>query len=359
MQSNSPVIEIPFKKGLVVEPLRDDAWILGAGVQRPFIMPSRNWAPYKPTPNVQFTLKFDPYSCVSESITNALEELLNFMMTTDPDVRVILTNLKMLDGNGKAKLSARFLAVMSGTIPGVGNSQAKVLDTLRKYGMVGESICPTLPEMSQQEYFTLTPEMKKAGLEFYKFFNPAEYEAVSNTIVPTAAQITDGLQKGPVVSCVGSSYLGKMAGARLYRNNGQPLYTHQINNIGQRFNVSVFDETVKIINDVFDTYEPFDKPYYEQYPFGYAKIIYLTKKKMTMKYRIFGTSSIFVLDPVERKLVPYGSGKVFKTIEGVLDYGEVREVPNLNALKAIAPLADWIILDGAWDKEAWINSLNK
>lgn len=324
-----------YSGGFIAEPMKDTDWILGALVERPILLANGDWGPYRPTPNVQFTLKFDPFSCVSESIVNALEEILNLMMERDPSVRLILEQLRCLDANGKAKLSARFLAAMSGTIPGSGNTQGRVFDTLRRVGICGEALCPTLPNMSQAEYFTITEEMKKAALEFYKYFNKVEYEAVSNNVVPTVEQLKEAHTKGPVVSCVGGAYLGKFAGASLYRNSGTPNYIHQINNLRQRWNVPDYDQTIRVINDVFDTYEPFNKPFYEKYPFGYAKIVYLTKKKIPMLYKKIGQSAICCKHWSENSLIAFADGilpggDVFKSLYGITNYSEliIQNVPE-------------------------------
>ena len=309
--------------GAIIKELDAQDWIFGA-VERPDILPNGDWRPYKPNPEKQATKYFDPFSCVSESVTNAMEELINKMMTEDPNVRLIAEKLQLLDDDGKANLSGRFLAVMSGTIPGQGNSQKAVLECLRKNGVVGEKVWPSNWEMTQDQYFaTISQEAKNLGKEFLKYFDP-NYEAIldGNDNLEKAAK------KGPLVVIVGGAYLGNIAGALLYRNNGTPLYNHQVNYVSQRRNVSDFNQIIARIHDIFDTYDPFDKPYYENYPFKYAKIIYLKKKLFPMIYKKIGQPAMCFKHWSEDALIAFSDGSIpggdlFKSLFGVEKYSDL------------------------------------
>ena len=45
---------------------------------------------------------------------------------------------------------------------------------------------------------------------------------------------------------------------------------------------------------------------------------------------------------------------MYKTIEGTVDYQDITEVASLEKLLEIVPLADWMITETYWDKEAFI-----
>ena len=76
-----------------------------------------------------------------------------------------------------------------------------------------------------------------------------------------------------------------------------------------------------------------------------------------MKYKISGKPAIFLLDPVGKQLVPYLSGKVYKTVEGTTDYQDIVEVENIDELAKIAPFAEWGIGEGIFDFQSYINGL--
>lgn len=65
-------------------------------------------------------------------------------------------------------LSERFLAIMSGTIPGIGNSAIKNFVTVEKYGWLENADCPSLTgNWTNAEYysFNITPELLAKALK--------------------------------------------------------------------------------------------------------------------------------------------------------------------------------------------------
>lgn len=288
-------------------------WRFGAaGKVWPIINAIGRWIASLPTPNKQATGYFDPFSCVSESLANALETLLNYLMTINPSIRPILEQLGMIDENGKAKVCGRFLAVISGTKPGEGNSQYNVFEALRKYGICGEKFWPVTENMTEAQYFNydkngvpqIPASVKKQALKFCNNLKPTDsnyvepffdfnYEDVPNDL----KSIEEATKRGTLVTVVGGAILGNVSGALLYRNDGTPLYNHQVQYVEQEHNVSDFNQIIPTINIIFDTYDPFLKKYYEKYPFKFVKVIYLTLKKklnMTQIYRQTGKNNCYL-----------------------------------------------------------------
>lgn len=331
-------------------------WIFGgADDDWDVIEESGDWGKFRSPPEKQASKYSDPYWCVSISVAGDIEKHLNKMMAENPATRPLFDSLGLLHPDGYADISERFIAKGSGTIPGRGNSQYNVYEFVRKNGFVGEKDWPANAEMTEdQQYSDFTPEVIAKGLKVLEVIG-FNYKDVKED--PDHRR--EGLKRSSECAVVGGAVIGNVSGALLYRANGTPSYDHQLQIFKQDRNVSIYNEVIPVIDRVEDSYEPFLKDYAGTYPFKFVKIIKLTlKKKLHMKYKISGRNSVFVLDPVEKKLVPYGSGKVYKTIEGTVDYQDIIEVANLEELKKIAPLADWIITSSDWDREEWEKSLS-
>ena len=331
-----------FLGGLLPDPpgTKEKNWVFGA-IERPIINETGDWTPYLPNPEKQATRYFDPYSCVSESLTNAIETQLDFMMAQNATIKPILELLGCLDDNGKANFSARFVAVGSGTIPGRGNSQYNVFEFVRKNGLVGEKFCPSNENMTEQEYFNIPnmAELKKQGLKLWEYLQ-FNYEDINEA----NKDLKEATKKGTIDVCVGGVYLGAdEKGVLLYRNDGPVNYNHQVQYVNQEQNVSDFNLVVPVIHDIFDTYDPFLKKFYEKYPFGFAKIIYLKLKPMQELYKKNGEPAIYALDKEKKILVPFldgvvSGGSFFKTIYGVADY---RQMPRKDVDELPYPVADY------------------
>lgn len=92
----------------------------------------------------------DNWACVTYATTHAME-----------------SQIKILTGK-TVNISARFLAIMSGTIPGVGNSFQKVFGCVEKYGWLEATDCPEPPgQWTNAEYygFNITPELLAKALK--------------------------------------------------------------------------------------------------------------------------------------------------------------------------------------------------
>lgn len=103
-----------------------------------------------PIPESQKSID-DTWACASYATTHAIE-----------------SQIKVITGE-TVNLSARFLAIQSGTIPGVGNYIQKVFATIEKYGLLTTDDCPepTEPWTNAQYYsFPITPELLAKARQF-------------------------------------------------------------------------------------------------------------------------------------------------------------------------------------------------
>ena len=303
---------------------KEKNWLFGAA-PRPIINESGDYTLFLPTGEKQATNYFDPYSCVSSSLTNVVETLLSLQMEWDITLKPLLESLGALDENGKPNFSERFVAVGSGTIPGRGNSQHNVFEFVRKNGLVGEKHWPSRLDMTESEYFALTPQnIKDLGKKFLQYFS-FEYEDVGES----NAELKEALKRSPLCVVVGGTYLGSEIGMSLYRPVSLPVqYNHQVENYAQEYNVSDFSSSVPLIHDIFDSYEPFKKRFWEKYPFAYAKAIYLKKKLIPMMYKKIGQPAICFKHLAEPYLIAFADGSIpggdlFKSLFGVEKYSDL------------------------------------
>ena len=258
-------------------------------------------------------------------------------MESDSSIKVILESLGALNGYGKADLSERFIAVMSNTIPGRGNSQYAVFECLRKNGVVGESVWPSNENMTQDEFFLSIPqEIKDKAKKFLQYFT-FEYEDVgeSNT------ELKEALKRSPLCVVIGGVTIGAEP---IYRPVTIPVnYNHQVENYNQENNVSRFSETIPVLHDILDSYDPFRKKFVGSYPFKFVKTIFIKPKYMQELYKKNGEPAIYALDKEKKMLVPFldgivSGGSFFKTIYGVDDY---RLLPRQNVDVLPYPIADY------------------
>lgn len=100
------------------------------------------WISYPPKSETQKYKSFDAWNCVSMACNNCIEFLTLGM------------NKKEIN------ISDRVLAVLSGTIPGVGNYLATVADTLCKKGFIFEEQFPTPYDITENDFYKpLTSEV--------------------------------------------------------------------------------------------------------------------------------------------------------------------------------------------------------
>jgi len=97
------------------------------------IFPNSDCSAFLPAFETQANTYFDTYACVSHSFENAVETLIKATLSRD---KWLLENIYR---NGGPDFSDRDLAILSGTIPGIGNSGEKVLHTAQTRGLIPQT----------------------------------------------------------------------------------------------------------------------------------------------------------------------------------------------------------------------------
>lgn len=170
--------------GLLVEPIQPEDFFGGTVQSLDFkygseeLVPDGDWSPFLPSEENQNTNTGDTFACVSFGTTNAVEML----------ARRRFKDMK--------NLSDRFLAVLSGTVVGQGNTPKKVADTLRHKWSVNEDEWPDVDTV--EEFYAPIPEPLKTlaiarGAEF-----EFGYEYISNA----PGVIKNALKRSPVCAAV-------------------------------------------------------------------------------------------------------------------------------------------------------------
>lgn len=171
--------------GVIYEPDNANDWVFGASniVGDVEVMPNGDWLSLNTSEDSEFQMNknFDSYSCVTFGNLKAITALLKKVYNVDEDY------------------SERFIAVLSNTVPGQGNSVRNVLEAIRKYGLVLEKDFPSITEnMTEPEYFdrdNITEDILKKGREWL-----AKWEFNWETIYPSNDNIRKALKYSPVVT---------------------------------------------------------------------------------------------------------------------------------------------------------------
>lgn len=112
------------------------------------VNPTGDWENYLPSQEKQVFNFVDSMACVTFSALNCIE-----------------TQYKFLTGQD-INFSDRFIAKLSGTTR-QGNTIQRVLDTIRKYGLVLEENWPTSPDFIWEEYYAEIPSFVLAKAKKY------------------------------------------------------------------------------------------------------------------------------------------------------------------------------------------------
>lgn len=316
--------------GLLREAPHDQDHVFGATGPDLEVLTDGHWSPFAPPHVLQRNrLGQDTFFCVSFSLNS------NHSFIFKKRYNEVLDK------------SERFLALASGTERGRGVSKRTVADFNRTGGFVSEADCPFTPDMTLDQVYSpldqaLFPKAK-LSLDQYEF--AYQWLWTNNTPDNSAQALRIGLQYSPVQVDVEGRYV---YGPKGYIVNAGNDYTHE---------VDIFDFEQGVCWWVFDSESAQVLKFDWLYDFGSPMIHSIKKKFMVTKYKIKGNAAVFQLDPVSNVLVPYGSGEVYKLLQGTLDYQGIVEVENLEELEKIAPLADWIVTRAPWDKTSFVNSL--
>lgn len=219
---------------------------------------------------------FDTMSCVTFSAHNSLELQAKIIKLPDTHITFLKDN-GYFDVNGNLNLSDKFTAIMSGTTK-AGNNFFSVADSIRKNGVIPESMLPFGGEKTWEDWHNkkqITQKMKDLGKEFTKYFD-VSYEWVFFDMDKKFAD-------ADVDAC---EVALKQAPVQI----GVPLpATHAI--------------VMTKIKDgsyyrIYDSYEPFrgKKKWNQPVNYGFKLIL---KPKTTMTYKYFSQKEVdtFKLDP--------------------------------------------------------------
>jgi len=136
----------------------------------------KNWLNFLPSEERQKFRLFDSFGCTTYSCLNSIEtqfEFLRFSKLIRNEDLLWLKNNGYMDANGKVNFDDRWIVVLSGTKPGVGNYMNAPWDAARKYGLVPQGATPFREDMTQKEYYNKSdfpPETYLLGMQFLKRF---------------------------------------------------------------------------------------------------------------------------------------------------------------------------------------------
>lgn len=280
--------------------------LMGGQVNRPIYFPNGIDPKWLGTMESQAITEQDFWTCVSNSFCRVVQIILEYLITIDADLKKGLDDLGFIDENGHVNISQRALAVMSGTVPGRGNSQYKVAETARVYGLVSEKFCPTLPGMTEIQFFTLptgTYAQAKKFLDLIGIFHEDTDEITKEVFTHGGLQV-----------CVAAPY-------ETNNNVVQPKSSYA-------YNHSVCDYGLADYNKICDSYDPFLKDFALNYKLGTPKIIYVQKKNPILKYPLIqkdgGIYALAKAGVISGKYYGFETGNEYKAENG--EYNQVKKV---------------------------------
>ncbi len=238
-----------FKKldGFIPSRLKKEDWLF-FGIQE-VINPTRKWINYKAQDELQKQIGLETMSCVNQGYCRGYAALMNFLISIN---KIDESNIDWLrengyfDNNGKLNFSDRAIAKLSGTTRN-GNSAQKVAQTIRDYGLIPENRWTFTSDMDLwEEYYAPIPdELLTLGYEFKKRFE-TQYLAVSRN------NFEQALYESPVIVFV-DGYYQVVNG--IYQDTGNMS------------NHCVCLMSIDDLNNINDSYNPFDKRFVKDYPF--------------------------------------------------------------------------------------------
>jgi hypothetical protein len=221
----------------------------------------------------QQNVNFEKMHCVSESACNAIETNLNYLIKlesagqADKNVAELLKLFRYfgLIKDDKCLLDTNYVAIGSGTTMR-GNSQERVADFIRHYGLVPKGTLPDMPTWNQH-YFrpgvkingnSMPQEVLDRGKKLVQFIE-FNYEWVApknfNSSYRFGAIQTSGHMPAPV------------------KND---IYQYSYN---QRNHAMQVDHETPEYKGLFDSYNPFAKKMAHNYNFGYGMLYTASLKR--------------------------------------------------------------------------------
>ena len=227
--------------GLIYTPPKDEDYIFGADnkIKKTILAPDFNWRVDLPTGEMQFHRYFDDYACVARSALNVLETIFNRLVRLKMIDENNLNWLKKngyFDKNNKINFDDLFIAKLAKTKCNVGNTQSRVSDTIRQYGLIPQKNrkeCKNCPEFYNQK---IIEEEFILGKEFLRRIK-LNYEVVSIRKTNDAKR---ALRYSPLQVIVRAWFIKN----GVYYNN-----IHKFNHATEKFC------PVDDYNYIFDTYQ--------------------------------------------------------------------------------------------------------
>lgn len=287
---------------------KDTDFIAGTLTAIPYqeTMPDGNWRKYKPTGEYQKFRWFDSMACVSFSFNQAVAEQINRFIVLD-----IIDKSKIadwIDNNGNFNASDRATAKLSNTSTS-GNSQPRVADAVRHYGLIPEKYWPNPTqneEMTWDQYYKKIPDdVLKWGLKFLDLFE-IQYERIPDSKPETLKKHLKQASLWIASACCP----GWNSSSVIQSCDQSPCHATIID---------CFDN-LKWWGD-FDHYEPFEKKLVWDYPIYYPyKVIVMPKDNILKKndeetmqlYKAKGSPDCYFLgaDNLYHKILDEGFVKI-------------------------------------------------
>lgn len=291
-----------------VKPKPEDFIHLGGQVEKKILCQDLDWTPYCPIGEKQNRNGNESLSCVTQSAMNAIEILVNKYIAlvnegkADQEQKGIVQVFKEFNliKNGETNCSDRYIAKLSGTTRR-GNSQDKVADTIRHYGLIPEDDWGWVDGWDNY-YKEIEHPLIDRGLEVLEYIE-INYEWVS------PANMKDALKYAPVQTSV-FAWNGMSNG--IYYKTANRL-NHAVVNV--KFEPNTY-------YTIFDSYEVFKKLCALNFNFGWG-MVYSIHLKSIPKFNIEKIKEL--------------EAKGFKYIMRAEAKGEIYELTQTGELKYISP----------------------
>ena len=252
-------------------------------IESKILNPEGDWDPYLPIAEVQSNSNFDTWACVSSSATNILEVQFNYLydkgLLLVDDLRWLSKRGYIIDG--KFNFSEIYIAKLSNTRIGEGNTLDIVSETIQKYGLIPESKLPFRKDMTVEEYYAeIQQDLLDLGKEFLERFD-IKHEWVEKPMFEEA------LKYSPIQVCVDAWHLN---------SDGLYYFVDKINHAVCRKKID--------IKQIFDTYEPFEKGLTKDYQYNYFGMKYFInfKNKTMSKFNPINNQLYLLVEGPEQKM---------------------------------------------------------
>ena len=175
--------------GVIIRKPKKTDYVAGleTGILYSEVLPDGNWTSFLPSDESQYNSQFDTMACVSFSAINAIESQCNFLLSKISAENVAKLKQWGYIVNDMFNFSDRAIAKLSGTTH-QGNDLGSVIQSVRDYGLVPESMWPFPQSFNWDNYYAEIPqEVKDFGKHILEVFD-IKYEWA----------ILDGWQKNQV-----------------------------------------------------------------------------------------------------------------------------------------------------------------